>query len=105
MKSFPELLVLLDFQKLHHLEKGWRQRIVALLFAIYIHLIRVELKILLQIHEPIADQNAHIVITQQNHVSDFMRGVLSTLPGSINELFVDLERSVLYLLFGLLSLN
>jgi len=63
MISFPELLVLLDFQKLHDLVKGWRQRVVALLFAIYIHLIRVELEILLQIHEPIADQNAHIVIT------------------------------------------
>lgn len=96
-----ELGVVVGLEELHDVEEGGRQRVVELLLAVHVHLARVELQVLLEAHEPAADEDAHVVVAQQDHVADLVRRVFAPLPGSLHEQLVDLEAAVLDLLLSL----
>lgn len=70
-KSLDEaFVVFIDFHKLDHLEHvGW-QRIVELCFFGQLNFAQVNFKILIDSHKVLGNQDAHIVISEQNHVTD-----------------------------------
>lgn len=96
------MLVLLDFEELHDIEKRRRQREVAILLPFHIHLSGIQLQILLKAHESVTVQNRQVIVTQDDHVTDSMRRILRPHTCTVYKQLIDLEGTVLNLFFSLL---
>ena len=86
------------------MEEGRRKRVVELLLSVDVHLSGVELQVLLEVHELAADEDAHVVVAEQDHVADLVRWVLAALLGPLHEEVVYLETTVLDLFLCFLCL-
>ncbi len=80
-----KLLVVFHLQKLHHVEEGWRKGVVELLLPIHPHLPQVEVHILCQTHEAAANEDGHVVVAKQDHVSDPVRRIFTALLSPLHE--------------------
>ena len=67
--SFSFVLgVVLNLQKLHGVEYGGRQGIVAFAFLGVVFLLQVDAHVLFKGHKIFANQDRHVVVAQQEHV-------------------------------------